>query len=406
MLLILSPWLVGSVLLQAFKLKNKRFALQRLGIGYKRFKSSPVWIHCASVGEVAAARPLIERINSEIPALPVLVTTTTPTGADTVVQCGWENVTHQFLPVDFSTAVSRFIGAIEPRALVLMETEIWPNLINTVRDQQVPVVIVNGRLSDRSLRAPEWLKPVYKQVLSRVTAVLSRSASDTSGFIALGVLENRVETVGNLKFAATVSNGHEISCDVERPFWLAASTHQDEELQLVRSLGKYPECASRLLVIAPRHPDRSAEIQAALAECKVDFSVRSKGEAVTGDTQVYLADRLGEMDSWYAHAEVVFMGGSLVPVGGHNLLEPAAAGRAIVTGQYCDNFHEEAELLLSVGAMKQASATDGVLQVVNALLAKPASREKMGLAGQQAVMKNADVLDKYFDKLLPLISMQ
>jgi len=405
LLLVLSPWLVGTVLLQAGKAKNKRFAWQRLGMGYKAFDSSPVWIHCASVGEVNAARPLIEKFSREFPDIPVLVSTTTPTGADTVAQRDWDNVTHQFLPVDFLISVRNFTGAIQPRALLLMETEIWPNLINTVRDQHIPVVIVNGRLSGRSLLSPEWLKPVYKQVLSRVTAVLSRSVNDASGFVTLGVPEDRVETVGNLKFAA-VSNIQEVSCDIDRPFWLAASTHQDEELQLVRLLGNYAECANKLLVIAPRHPERSTSIQTELAECNVEFSVRSKGEIVNSKTQVYLADRLGEMDTWYAHAEVVFMGGSLVPVGGHNLLEPAAAGRAIVSGQYANNFYDEAELLLSVGAMKQASTGEGVLEVVNELLAESDTREKMGKAGQQAVMKNAGVLDKYFDKLLPLISIQ
>lgn len=402
----LSPILAGVTLWQAWKSRNKRFALQRLGFAFGAQAKNPLWIHCASVGEVNAAKPLINRLRNDPRFAPVIVSTATPTGADTVQQQSWPDVQHVFLPLDHSGAVNRAFRAIGPRALLLMETEIWPNLINTASNQCVPVVIFNGRLSKRTLQAPQWLLPIYRQALSRVTAVLAKSSSDAEGFGQLGAPAKCISTVGNLKFAAVATALDKIDNPITRAFWLAASTHEDEELQLCQALQNAPSNHKPLLVIAPRHPKRSAKIQEQLTALKISFAVRSRKQPIEESTEVYLADTLGEMSLWLQHAELVFMGGSLVPVGGHNLLEPAAAGAAIVSGPHLHNFLEEAALLAPSGALQQVESADEVVAYVESLMGDADKRTQLGESGRQAVQSNADMLERYTAALLPLVAVE
>lgn len=402
----LSPVLAGVTLWQAWKSGNKRFALQRLGFAIGQHAQNPLWIHCASVGEVNAAKPLINLLRSDPRFAPVLVSTATPTGADTVQQQSWPDVQHVFLPLDHTGAVNRAFRAIEPRALLLMETEIWPNLINAASNLRVPIVIFNGRLSKRTLQAPKWLLPIYRQALSRVTAVLAKSSSDAEGFAQLGAPAKRISTVGNLKFAAVATALDKIDNPITRQFWLAASTHEDEELQLCQALQNAPNNHKLLLVIAPRHPKRSAKIQEQLTALKLSFAVRSKEQPIEHGTEVYLADTLGEMPLWLQHAEAVFMGGSLVPVGGHNLLEPAAAGAAIVSGPHLYNFLEEAALLSPSGALQQVESAVEVVAYVESLMSDSDQRTQLGESGRQAVQSNADMLERYTTALLPLVAVQ
>ena len=402
----LSPALAGVTLWQAWKSRSKRFALQRFGFAFGDHAESPLWIHCASVGEVNAAKPLINRLRSDARFAPVIVSTATPTGADTVQQQGWQDVQHVFLPLDHSGAVNRAFRAIGPRALLLMETEIWPNLINTASNQHVPVVIFNGRLSKRTLQAPKWLLPIYQQALSRVTAVLAKSTSDAAGFEQLGAPTEHITTVGNLKFAAVTDAVEKLDNPIDRPFWLAASTHDDEELQLCKALQGASNDHTHLLVIAPRHPKRSAKIQEQLSTLNICFAVRSRAQSIEEDTAVYLADTLGEMPLWLQHAQVVFMGGSLIPIGGHNLLEPAAAGAPIVSGPHLHNFLEEAALLAPSGALLQVNSADEVAAYVESLMDDAKRRTRLGEAGRQAVQSNADMLGRYTAALLPLVAVQ
>ncbi len=398
----LSPILVVLTLWKAWQHRNKRFAVQRLGYGYQRQYSKPLWIHCASVGEVTAALPLIRRLKQDSPHTTILVTTTTPTGADTVQRQHIDAVQHAFLPLDTIAAVKRFYAAHSPSALILMETELWPNLINVADQQQLPVVIVNGRLSRKTLSTPDWFKVVYRQALSKITSILAKSDQDAYGFEQLGADKDKVSVVGNIKFASIPANNGDYPCDISRSFWLAASTHEDEELQLCTAMIKTNQL-DKLLVIAPRHPERSAKIQQALVALEISLAVRSQNQEVTSDTQVYLADKLGEMNMWLSHAEVVFMGGSLVPVGGHNLLEPAAAACPIVSGPHLGNFQEEADILIAVGALQQADTADEVIGKVAELLCMPQLRLQQGEAGRKAILHKADVLQRYIDALRQLI---
>ena len=403
-LLLLSPWLVLFVLWQAWRVRNIRFAKQRLGFSYPQ-KGSPLWIHCASVGEVTAALPLIRSLSAEASA-GVVVSTVTATGAETLLRENLPNVAHAYLPLDLKCSVNKALNAITPRALVLLETELWPNLINAAIDRDVPVTVVNGRLSAKTLDAPQWIKPIYAQVLSRVHSVYAKSEQDAAGFVSLGTSADKVYVLGNLKYASVNHQQVKITCDITRPFWLAASTHDDEEAQLCAELNKFKSCSEHLLVIAPRHPDRSEKIQAALSALGVKMAVRSLGQSVTADTQIYLADRLGEMKMWMANAKVVFMGGSLVPVGGHNLLEPASVSRSIVTGPHLENVLAESELLADAGALYKANSAQDVLQRVEKLLGDSVLRQQSGKAGLDTVLDKASVLDRYVAALQPLINRQ
>ncbi|MGB0866304.1 MAG: 3-deoxy-D-manno-octulosonic acid transferase [Granulosicoccaceae bacterium] len=406
LLTLLTPVLVVVIGWQAWKNRSKRFAMQRLGIGFTLTTQRPVWIHCASVGEVNAAKALIEGLRAKQDCPPLLVSTATPTGADAVLQQGWNDIPHVFLPLDFSWTVVRAFNAIEPRALLLMETEIWPNLIHQAHRQGVPVVIFNGRLSPRTMNAPQWLRPVYQQTLAKVSTVLAKSSEDAKRFVSLGAAADRVQTLGNLKFAAAAQAQATQANPIDQPFWLAASTHENEEQQLCQALLREPKGATALLLIAPRHPKRSAKIQQQLQALGIEFAVRSKSETIEVDTQVYLADTLGEMQGWLQHAQLVFMGGSLVDVGGHNLLEPAAAGKPIISGPYLHNFTEEAALLSEVGALEIRDNANDVINSVTELLSNAPARQTRGLAGQRAALQQATVLSDYLKALGPYISAQ
>jgi len=335
--------------------------------------------------------------------LQALKSRTTPTGAATVARWKLKNVQHQYLPVDFKYAVNKAIAATRPTVLIVMETEIWPTLINTCTSSGVPVVIVNGRIGDKTANSPSWMRMVYRQTLGKVDKILAKSELDRDRFQKLG--GKKVKVAGNIKFAAVSSGKEPTACDIKRPFWLLASTHDNEEEQICNLVNDYPACKKKLLVIAPRHPDRSNSLQQMLRRTGLVHAVRSKAQPVNEDTQVYLADQLGEMMMWFSHAGVVFMGGSLVPVGGHNVLEPAAAGAPIVCGPHLHNFSEEVDLLFSAGALLKCNTTEEVMQQIDTLLGDEESCERMGRAGRNALTDKCDVADRYLDELLPYIGV-
>lgn len=395
--------------MEAFKLRDLRFFRQRMGFSYRlqsqsKVSERPVWIHCASVGEVAAVRPLVDRIQKQLADAPLLMTTTTATGAETVLGQGWQNVQHHYLPVDFYRSVKCFFDVNHPRVLLIMETEIWPNLILYARSRKIPVLIINGRISERTLNTPAWLKPVYRQVLPQLEGILCKSDANVQRFTELGADPKTVKMVGNIKFATPEHRS--VLCDIKRSFWLAASTHEDEERKLCEALRGTPLLEQSLLVIAPRHPQRSIVIQKVVAECGLRFAVRSKSQLPDDDTQVYIADTLGEMNSWLSAAQLVFMGGSLIPLGGHNLLQPASAGVPIICGQYLDNVSEEAGLLMEADAMLQVYSAKELIECVESLLADVSRLHRMGRAGKEVVTHKAGVIDDYMNYILPYVDTQ
>ena len=397
-------WALGLPLIvftlgQARRRGGWRYAKQRLGWAYPRLTQRPLWLHAASVGEVLAAQPLIERLRARYPSAQILVTTTTPTGAAVAAARLPAGVIHAYLPIDWPGAVRRFLRALQPRCALIMETEVWPNLYHRCKTEGVLLVLVNGRLSARTLGAGKWMRRVYGTTLAQVEAVLARSETDRAAFVELGAPAQRVTVIGNIKFSA--GGGTDIAAPLNfgRPYVLAASTHDDEELRLAR-LWQNLAHDRHLLVIAPRHPQRAKHILQQLQAAQLNVAVRSRGEGITASTDVYLADTLGELPALISGAALVFMGGSLVPVGGHNILEPARAGKAMLFGPYMRNFADEARALLAADAAVQVRDAADLGEHLTRLLNDPQRCNELGKHAQALLREHADIADRYLDAVV------
>ena len=391
--------LAGYTLLRTARDGGPDYLRGRYGFSGARTRNA-VWIHCASVGEVAAAVPLLRELDAHGIG-PLLVSTATPTGQHRARAQAPAGATVVYLPVDRPGPVRRFLAGTRPRVALILETELWPHLFGALEDRAIPIVLVNGRLSPRTLEAPDWWRQTAAWCLQRVTRVLARSETDADRFRQLGVEPDRLEVVGNLKFAAP--GGAPIAAIAPgSPFVLAASTHDDEELQLARAWANAGS-SGHLLVIAPRHPERGADIASALSAEGFDVRRRSQGEPAGPPGSIYLADTLGELTGLIAGADVVIMGGSLIPRGGQNVLEPARAGRAIVTGPHMYNFADETERLEAAGALlRRADATE-VIAGAAGLLNTPNEARRMGEAARALMEREADMAERYRHALLKAV---
>lgn len=375
---LIGPLIPLLVLREAWRRQGgKKYIAQRLGFCFPVLKSSPVWLHAASVGEVNAAWPLLEQLRREHPQYPLLITTNTPTGARTVHARFGDDVTHAYLPLDYAFAVRRFLSASRPRCALIMETELWPNLYARCRKRGIPVYLLNGRL-DKTRRLPGFLRPVLADCLRNVAHILARGRADRENFIHYGASPQTTVELGNIKFAAPpVTRASKPIPLPSRPYVLAASTHAGEEYELAKiwlALGR----KDLLLVIAPRYPERRDAVLKQLARLPLKIIVRSRGEMPDAHSDIYLVDTLGELSTFMAGALLVFMGGSLVPRGGQNLLEPARLGKAIVTGPHTFTFTAEVNELLANEALLQVTDENRLQQALLELLNNPETVRRLG----------------------------
>ena len=384
---------------QAVRAGDSRLFWQRLGLSLPGGDDTPVWLHAASVGELIAALPLVSALRQRFPQLPVVVTTVTPTGARVAAERLPPEVQHCYLPMDLPGATKRFALALKPRAALIMETELWPMLFFRMAEAGIPLVIVNGRLSRRTLDTHGWVKRLYASCLRSVTRVLARSEADAEAYRWLGMPAERVETLGNVKFSPLPAGRKIVPVDFRRSFILAASTHEDEEYQIADQWRRieHGEC---LLVIAPRHPERREAILRRLRPLSLNIAVRSRDDPVTAGTDIYLIDTLGELEHFMASAMLVFVGGSLVARGGHNVLEPARLGKAVLFGPWMDNFEEESRLLLEAGAACQVADVTSLGDVLERMLSRPEKVEAMGRVAQRVMEKQEEVLHRYLDAII------
>lgn len=403
LLRLLAPAILGLNAWQALHARQLRLFRQRLGIGLPQRNDQPLWLHAASVGEILAAQPLIAGLHVRFPQLSLVVTTTTATGAEIAAQRLPTEVQHIFLPVDWPGAVDRFLRAIQPRGALIMETELWPNLFAAIAHHDLPLVIVNGRLSQRTRDTADWVRRLYALSLQNVSAVLARSQHDTDAYIRLGAPTDRVQTLGNIKFAAA-TNTYVQAIDPGRRFVLAASTHADEEQQIVHAWQQIDR-RGRLLVIAPRHPRRREAILQQLAQTGFTVAVRSRGDTVGTNTDIYLADTLGELEGFMASADIVFVGGSLIPHGGHNILEPARLGRPVLFGPHMANFADEAQWLLKEGGAKQVANAHALGATWADWLAQPEVAASIGARAQEAMSAQTTVLDDYLQAVTDICGL-
>lgn len=389
---------VGYTAVRALRDGDVRYARERFGL-VAPSDDRPVWLHCASVGEVVAALPLVDAFR-EAGIGPLLISTNTPTGRAVAEARAPAGVRCVQAPLDRPAPVRRFFRRARPRAGIILETELWPWLFAAAQARDVPLTIVNGRLSARTRAAPGWLRAAAAFCLGQVVAVLARSADDAQAFRALGAPAERVRVVGNIKLAAP-SAAPATPESLGRPYVLAASTHADEELQLARHW-----CAAgsaTLLALAPRHPERGGEIAARLRDEGLRVARRSQGEPPGPDTGVYLADTLGELPTLIAGAELVIMGGSLIEHGGQNVLEPARAGRAVVTGPHMGNFREETAALRAAGGLRQCQDAAEAVATAVGLLADSAERAAMGARAADVLAANTDIAARYRETVFEVL---
>ncbi len=357
------------------------------------------WIHAASVGESLSVLPLIAEIRRRWPALGVLVTSGTPTSAAALAVRLPSGVAHQYAPIDTPAAVRAFLAHWRPGVALWVESELWPNALGALRRAGVPVILVNARLSDRSFRRWQRIPAVARTVLDAFVAVLAQSSTDATRFQTLGA--PNVQAIGNLKLT-----GDELPADAahlraahtllgERPRWLAASTHPgEEEIVAAAHAGLAQRQPGLLTVLVPRHPARGAEIAAMLAARGLGVALRSRQELPEPPTAVYVADTLGELGLWYRLCPISLVGGSLVPHGGHNPIEPARLGCAVLTGRHVHNFQSMTEDLIDAGGATLVDNPGQLADAVGTLLAHPEQRARMGAAGRHFAAGHADVLPR------------
>lgn len=383
---------------------------QRFGFGPKLDQQS-VWVHGVSFGEVQAASALVHALRQKYPDLPLVVTTGTPTGADHARKLFARDRVHVcYIPFDLPGPVRRFMDRTKPAVVVIFETEVWPNIYHACWRRGVPLVLASARISPRSVSRYRWMGKLFRETLSRVV-VGAQSEQDAARFREVGADPARTHVTGNIKFdfllpAATVGRGTEIRRRqaAGRATWIAGSTHAGEEeavLEAHRAIRR--EHPDALLAMAPRHPQRFSEVAQWLEGEGVRFVRHSRGEVCTSETEVLLVDTLGELLDFYAACDVAFVGGSLVPIGGHNLLEPAALGVPVLAGPYNDNSQDIAQLLLARGAMHVVRTPTELAAEVSVLLRDVAARVRMGGVGKAVVDENRGALKKLLALIEPLL---
>jgi len=384
---------------------------ERFGFG-ERLPPGGIWVHAVSVGEVNAAAALVTTLHERYPGVPVLVTTLTPTGAARAKALFKEIARVRYVPFDLPGSVRRFFNRVQPRLAVIFETELWPNLYYQCGRRKVPLVLASARISNRSVSRYRRLGSLFRDALARPAVVAAQGEGDASRFVSLGADPERTHVTGNIKFDFSVpqdirERGRQLReyYAGSRPMWVAGSTHGGEEeivleaQQIVR--GSQPRA---LLVLVPRHPPRFEEVAHGLQRAGIRFVRRSQrtAENVAG-ADVLLVDTLGELLDFYAAADVAFVGGSLVPIGGHNLLEPAALGVPILTGPYNGNGPDIAKLLIERGAAEVVHDAAELGGRVTALLADPDERDRIGAIGRDCVDSNRGALGKLLGLIEPLL---
>ena len=383
---------------------------QRFGFGFPKIDRC-IWVHAVSVGEVQASAPMIRALKERFPDRELLITTVTPTGAARVRSLFGDTVQHSYIPFEFPHAIRSFFRNVNPEAALIMETEIWPNLYRGCGTRKIPLILVSARISPRSVPGYRKLLPLIRETLSHGIIIAAQSQPDADRFLELGANPTRTCVMGNIKFdiepdAAVIAKGRAIRDELfgDRPVWIAASTHEGEEqlvLEVHRELcARHPEL---LLVLVPRHPERFPSVRELIE--KQGFSLVSRtAQRPAGDASVFLCDTMGEVPMFYAASDVAFVAGSLVPIGGHNLLEPAMLGVPIVTGPHNFNAQDIADLFVDLGACRRVTGTEDLVTTVSELLTDRELAARLGNTGQSVLEKNRGALERLLVLLEPLLS--
>jgi 3-deoxy-D-manno-octulosonic-acid transferase len=402
---LIIPFILLRLLWRGIKAPDYRLRWrERFACYEKNHPQDVIWFHAVSVGEAEALFPLVRRLQQQFPQAKLLITTTTPTGSARVRAVLGQTVEHVYLPYDTPDAVGRFMRCFKPVLAVIMETEIWPNLFTYCGDNNIPLYVINARLSEKSARGYQKIPSLMHPVLANVKQIAAQTEEDAERFVAIGTKPEQVITVGNIKFdieiaGLIIEEGKRLKTTVfkDRFVWIVASTHKGEEqifLDVYKQLK--PKIPELLLVIVPRHPERFAEVGTLCSQNTLAVVTRTSKQPCNLDNDVYLADTMGELKMLYAAADVAFVGGSMVPVGGHNLLEASAIGLPVLFGPYMANFNEISTKVLAHKAAIQCQDKAAIVQAIQSMYSDIAYRNLLIDNGKLFVQTNRGAIDKLY----------
>lgn len=412
-LYLLLPFILLRLLWRSRKSPDyrKRWA-ERFGLFPAPQLRHPIWIHAVSFGEAKLAVTLIHALKKQFPQASFVVTTMTVTGSNEISKNFGNDVFHIYVPYDYPTAVQNFLNRIKPQILIIMETELWPNILQQCKKNNIPVVIANARLSPKSAQGYRFITFLTRPMLKNVAALLAQTQEDAARFIKLGLPIERAHIVGNIKFDVEIpyekiAQGKQLreKLGQERPVWIAASTHQGEETIILQALTKMRETQPTiLLILVPRHPERFDDVAALCQQNGFQLARRSNNN-ITPEIDIYLGDTMGELWSLYTASDIAFVGGSLVSVGGHNLLEPAALALPIITGPELFNFAQIAQMLQQANALNIIHNANELSNTALALLQNTKRREEQGRKAKEVVEQNHGALVKHCDLIIPYVKL-
>lgn len=405
---LLLPFLFIRLYIRGFKNPDfrKRWS-ERLAIYHQAHEQNVIFFHAVSVGEVESIFPLVTQLLEQQPDAKILITTMTPTGSARVKTVLGDSVQHVYIPYDIPQLVQHFLNHFKPRLAVIMETEIWPNLFAVCRNNNIPLLMINARLSQASYQGYQKLAALSKPALNNVSAIATQTQDDAARFQALLNDKSKVQTLGNIKFDLSISEefiaqGKSLRAELfpQRFVWIIASTHKDEEDFFLEI---YPELKQQipelLLLIVPRNLERFGEVKRLCEKYQLQVVMRTSGQVCTPETDVYLADTIGELKMLYAAADVAFVGGSMVALGGHNVLEPAVIGIPVLFGPYMANFKRIEQGLLNANAAIQCHNKQQLTDAVLKLYQQPDYQQELVANGKIFVQQNQGAITKIIDLL-------
>lgn len=409
------PLVALRLLLRARKAPAYRQRIkERFAFGLPAMQPGGIWVHAVSVGESIAAAPMVRALLKAYPDLPITITCMTPTGSERIraLFAGDSRIQHCYLPYDLPWAAARFLDQVRPRLGIIMETELWPNHIHQCARRGIPVVLANARLSERSARGYGRFAGLTRPMLAEMNGFAVQTETEAERFRALGARPECVTVTGSIKFDLSIDPQLLVQAAQlreqwqagARPVWIAASTHAGEDESILaahrRVLERRPDA---LLILVPRHPERFNSVHELCVQQGFNTVRRSSGQAVEASTTVLLGDTMGELLFLYALADCAFVGGSLVANGGHNLLEPAALAKPVLSGPHLFNFLEIAAMLRSAGALLEVDDSQALATAVQGLFDDPEKARHMSAAGLQVMKANQGALQRLLDVIARLM---
>ncbi|BAN36716.1 3-deoxy-D-manno-octulosonic-acid transferase domain protein [Sulfuricella denitrificans skB26] len=409
LLYLLLPYILFHLL---WRSRRQPGYLRHIGERFGFYRGQPatplIWLHAVSVGETRAAVPLVTQLQARYPEHRILLTHMTPTGRDTGRQLFGDQVLQCYLPYDFPIATRRFLRHFKPEIGLLMETEIWFNLVQICKKTGVPLLLVNARMSEKSARKYGRFKTLTRDSLQSLSVIAGQTEADARRLVELGAPS--VNITGNLKFdiavpQSAISLGKNLreQFGAVRPVFLAASTREGEEVLIIEALARI-DIPNLLIVIVPRHPQRFDQVADMLTQRDIRFQRRSANQVVAPETQVVLGDSMGEMFSYYATCDIAFIGGSLLPLGGQNLIEAAAMGKPILIGPHTFNFSEVTELAVQAGAAQRVANAEELALMVRDLLKTPERMKAMSVTALTFADRHRGATERLMTLIEPCIS--